>query len=276
LAVVVALVASSAGAAIERPTYLGPKPGAVRRVVTLAPSLTDFVLALGAGDRLVGVSRFDERPEVKKLERVGGFVDPSVEAVLALKADLVLVQPAPGNKAPVEKMAELGVSVLVLPMHSVASTLEAIREVGRALGLREKAEAIVNDIEATRARVRASARSLPRRRVLVVYGYKPLVVAGPGSFAVELLEDAGGVNAAADAGAPFAVYSAEAAMAARPEVVIDAADTSRGKETYLALPGLKQARWVKPASKELLQPGPGLGRGLEALFLAVHPDRGGL
>src|SRR4051812_17674805 len=88
---------------------LGPRPPAkIDRIVTLAPSLTATVLALGGGDKLVGVSRFDEAPEVAKIQRVGGFIDPSVETVVALKPSLLIVQKAPGNRDAVEKIAELG------------------------------------------------------------------------------------------------------------------------------------------------------------------------
>ena len=126
-------------AAPVAPRYLGPKPPKnVGRVVTLAPSVTEIVVALGAAERLVGVSRFDELPEVKSLPRVGGFVDPSVEAILGLRPDLVMVQPSPGNQRPVEKLAELGTPVLALPMHTVAQTLASIREAGRALGRAER------------------------------------------------------------------------------------------------------------------------------------------
>lgn len=258
----------------EGPQVLGPRSEApVRRVVTLAPSLTEMVLALGAGERLVGVSRFDERPEVAKLPRVGGFTDPSVEAVVALRPDLVLVFPGPGNQRPVRKLAELGVRVLVLPLHSVKDTLAAMRAVGQALGKAREAEALVSRIEATRAKVRAAAAKAKRPpRVLLVYGFEPLVVAGPGSFADELLRDAGGVNIAADAGTPYPVYSAERAVVARPDVVIDAADVDVGKEKYRQLPGLREARWVQVPTLALLQPGPSLGRGLEELYSLLYPN----
>ena len=96
-----AFLLAAAPPPVEQPRHLGPaSPARVLRVVTLAPSLTEAVLALGLQDRLIGVSRFDELPEVARLPRVGGFIDPSVEAVLALKPDLVLVQPAPGNQRP--------------------------------------------------------------------------------------------------------------------------------------------------------------------------------
>jgi iron complex transport system substrate-binding protein len=254
------------------PRLLGPKKqGKVQRVVTLAPSLTEMVIAMGARERLVGVSRFDVDKAVEGLPRVGGFVDPSVEAVVALKPDLVLVQPGPGNQRPVERMAELGIPVLLLPLHSVADTLAALRAVGKALGQEPQAEALISNIEASRARVREAAKKLPAPRVMLVYGFEPLVVAGPGSFADELLRDAGAINIAADGGSAYPVYSVERAVRARPGVVVDAADVDVGKEKIQALPGLSSARWVQVPSFALLQPGPSLGRGLEELFGLLHP-----
>lgn len=255
------------------PRFLGPKrEGKVRRVVTLAPSLTELVLALGAGSTLVGVSRFDEDKAVAALPRVGGFVDPSVEAVIALKPDLLLVQPGPGNQRPVERMAELGIPVLLLPLHTVADTLAAMRAVGQALGREKEAEALISRIEATRARIREAAKKRPAPRVLLVYGFEPLVVAGPGSFADELLRDAGAINVAADAGSAYPVYSVERAMRAQPEVVVDSAHVDVGKDKLQALPVLSAARWVEVPSFALLQPGPSLGRGLEELFGLLHPE----
>lgn len=253
-------------------SHLGPVPKRpVRRVVTLAPSLTDTVVALGAQQTLVGVSRFDEAPEVASLPRVGGFVDPSVEAVLRLKPDLVLVQPGPGNRRPVEKLAELGVSILLLPLHSVEDTLASLRAVGKALGKEAQAEARVAQIQASRKRVRAAAQRQLPVSVLFVYGFSPLVVAGPGSFADELLRDAGARNVASDTRQAYVVYSVERAVREKPEVVVDAADVDAGKEHLRALPGLRQARWVELPSKALLQPGPSLGVGLEQLFLQLYP-----
>jgi iron complex transport system substrate-binding protein len=253
------------------PRLLGPKPpDKVKRVVTLAPSLTEMVMALGATSSLVGVSRFDEAREVASLPRVGGFVDPSVEAVVALKPDLVLVQPGPGNQRPVEKMAEVGVPVLLLPLHTVADTLAALHAVGKALGKEKEAHVLVQRIESTRARIREAAKARKSPRVLFVYGFEPLVVAGPGSFADELLRDAGGINIAADAGSAYPVYSVERVLRARPDVVVVVSGMSAGKDKLASLPGLSRARWVELPSMALLQPGPSLARGLEELFQALH------
>ncbi|WP_052519635.1 ABC transporter substrate-binding protein [Archangium violaceum] len=254
------------------PRFLGPKPPEkVKRVVTLVPSLTETVIALGAGSTLVGVSTFDEAKEVAGLPRVGGFVNPSIERVVGLEPDLVLVQPGPGNQRAVETMARVGVPILLLPLHTVADTLEAMRAVGKALGKQKEAEALVQGIESTRARIRERAKGSQAPRVLFVYGFEPLVVAGPGSFADELLRDAGAINVASEAGSAYAVYSLERAVGSRPEVVVDAADVDVGKDKVAALPSLSQARWVELPSMALLQPGPSLGRGLEELFALLHP-----
>lgn len=270
--VLTGVLGSLAAHGLEAPRYLGPKaPKQVRRVVTLAPSITEIVVALGLAERLVGVSRFDELPEVKAVARVGGFVDPSIEAILALRPDLVLVQPAPGNQRPVEKLAELGTPVLALPMHTIAQTLTSIREVGRALGRPWRAEEVARTIESTRARIRSLVPPGRPPRVLVVYEWEPLVVAGPGSFADELLRDAGGTNAAQKAQTPFPVYPVEAAVASAPEVVVDAAHDPRAAERYRALAGLNRARWVRLPSGDLMHPGPNLARGLEELHRLIHP-----
>ncbi len=268
------LVATSA-LAVEQPQYLGPTPKGpekLKRIVTLAPSLTETVLELGERERLVGVSRFDEFPEVKSVRRVGGFIDPSIEAVIALRPDLVLVQPAPGNQRPVEKLAELGVPVLALPMHTIGQTLQSIREVGRVLGRPEKAEEIVRRIEATREQARRRAVDRPKLRVLFVYDFEPLVVAGPGSFADELLRDVGAKNAAEKADTPYPVYPVEAVLAAKPDVIIDSDHDPHGADKLRRLAKLKDARWIRLPSEDLMHPGPNLGRGLEHLARALYPD----
>lgn len=270
LSLAVSLALAAGGA-----EWLGPKPKAeVRRVVTVAPSLTETVLRLGAGATLVGVSRFDEAKEVAALPRVGGFIDPSVEAVLALKPDLLVVAKAPGNQGPVEKLASLGVPVLALPLTTVADVLEAIRALGAALGKGAEGEALVKRIEATRARVREQAkRRGTRPRVLFVYGWTPLVVAGPGSYAHELLTDCGAENVARAATTAYPVYSLESVVRLKPDVIIDAADVPDGREQVQALAPLAKVRWVELPSKDLLHPGPSLEAGLQTLaeLLAKRP-----
>lgn len=251
--------------------WLGPKPPEkVTRVVTVAPSLTETVLALGASSTLVGVSRFDEAPEVEKLTRVGGFNDPSVETVLSLKPQLVLLQKAPGNQKSVEKLAELGVPILALPLTGVDDVLESIGLIGHTLGKDAEAKALTTKLTTARASIRSRAAKLPHPRVLFVYGFSPLVVAGPGSYAHELLVDAGGINVVEASPSAYPTYSAERAVALKPDVVIDSAFGMDDRSTLRHLEGLKNARWVATHSQALLHPGPALADGLEELFALIH------
>ncbi|AKU92299.1 ABC transporter substrate-binding protein [Vulgatibacter incomptus] len=269
LALLFAAFIPTKAARADEPYRLG-EPGRAKpvRVVTLAPSITEIALDLGEGGALVGVSRYDDAPEVAALPRVGGFVDPAPEAILALKPDLLVVQPAPGNRGPVERLAQLGVPVLVLPLHTVDEVLASVRALGAALGSPEKGEALARRIVSDLDEVRAKAARLPRKRALIVYGWQPLVVAGPGSFADALLTAAGGENVAARASGAYPTLSAEAALAADPEVVVDA---SGGHGAGAPLPGLS-ARIGRPRSSALFRPGPRMMEAARELFRLLHGD----
>lgn len=244
-----------------------PKPAA--RVVTLAPSLTETVLALGAKDALVAVSRFCDFPEVAGLPRTGGLNDLSVETVVALKPELVVVQKAQGNQKAVETLARLGVPVLALTLTTVDDVATAMTELGRALGREAKAKELVDALAAARAKERAVKAAKPKT-VLFVVGFSPLVVAGPGSFPHELLEDCGVRNIVEKAPTAYPTYSLERAVQLAPDVVVDASDVREGRETVEALPPMKKARWVTLPNKDVLHPGPALAKALPSLCAVVR------
>ena len=250
--------------------HLGPAvPRQVQRVVTLAPSLTEVVLALDAQERLVGVTRFDDDPRVAKVARIGGYNDPQPEAVLGVKPDLVLAEPAPSNRGPVEALARLGVPVEAFPLTAVADIEDAIAGIAQLLGVPEKGRELNAKLEAARKKSRDEVAHQPRVRALLVFGLEPLVVAGPGSFAVELLEDTGGENAAKGSSSPFFRWSAEAAVRSAPEVIVlCGVDAPPGRP---ALPGMEKTRTVKLRSAALLHPGPRLGEALTDLAAALRP-----
>ncbi|HYD41284.1 MAG TPA: helical backbone metal receptor [Anaeromyxobacter sp.] len=282
------LLAAAPAAAADRPwpdggpgtaaggaRWLGPPPPAVpRRVVSLAPSLTDVVVALGRTDRLVGVTKFDDAPEVKGLARVGGFLDPSAEAVLALRPDLVLWFADGGAMPAVSRLAELGIPVLALPIVNVADVLAACRSVGAALGDRPAGERLAARLEDTIARSRARAARLPPRRVLFIVGREPLVVAGPGSYPDELLRVVGARNVV-EGTVAWPVLPVERAAALDPDVVVDAAVREHGRggnRALAAIPAVRRGAVRRLASDAALRPGPGLERALPMLFEAIHPE----
>jgi len=261
--------------ASEGATWLGPPPPAEpRRIVSIGPSMTDIVVALGRADRLVGVTRFDDAPEVRAVERVGGFLDPSIEAVVALRPDLVLWLTDGGAMPAVSKIAELGVPVLAIPVVGLADVLAACRAVGQALGDPRGGERLTSGLEAFIARTRARAQGLPTRRVLFIVGRDPLVVAGPGSYPDELLRVVGARNVVGGTVA-WPVFPVERAAALDPDVVVDAAINERGSGTDRALsaiPAVRRGAIRLLPNDDALRPGPRLTSALDALLAAVHPE----
>ena len=255
------------------PEWLGPPaPASPRRVVSLAPSLTDTVLALGEGALLVGVTRYDDAPEVRSLPRVGGFLDPSPEAVLALRPDLVLWLTDGGAFPAVKRIAELGVPVRAIPVVTVADVFACARLTGEALGTPAAGERLARSLEEAVSSAAARARSRQRVRVLMVIGRDPLVVAGPGSYPDALLAIAGGVNVAE--GRPWPVYSLEKAAAANPDLVVDAAvlEPADGMARLSAIPAVRAGRVARLPNDDALRPGPRLPAALEDLLRALHPE----
>ncbi|MCA1828714.1 MAG: ABC transporter substrate-binding protein [Myxococcales bacterium] len=250
--------------------HLGPpSPERARRVVTLAPSLAEVVLALDAGDRLVGVTRFDDDARVAKLPRIGGYNDPQPEAVLAVKPDLVLAEPAPANRGPVETVARLGVPIEAFPLSTVQDIEQAIEGIARLLGVADRGRAVNAAIERARTQARNASAGKPRIRTLLVFGLDPLVVAGRTGFAGELLEDAGGENAAGNLDKPFFRFSAEAAVRAAPEVIVlCGVDTPAGRAP---VPGLEKTRTARLRSTALMHPGPRIPEALDDLAAALRP-----
>lgn len=250
--------------------WLGPPPPVpATRVISLAPSITETVLALGAKDSLIGVSRFCEFPEVAKLPRAGGFNDVSVETIVALKPQVLVVAKSPGNQKAVETISRLGISVLALPLTTVDDVATAMTALGKVLGRDAEAKALVDELAAARAKERAVAVKKPKQ-VLFVVGFAPLVVAGPGSFAHELLEDCGAKNAAQKAPTAYPMYSMEKAVTLVPDVVVDASDVKDGRDAVEKLGAMKKAKWVTVPTKALLHPGPALAKALPSLCELVR------
>lgn len=268
--VVVALLLTACrdAAPPANPTHaltLGPTPTKIERLVTLAPSLTDVVIALGATERLVGVTRFDDATAVADLPRVGGYSDPSAEAILRLDPDLVLCQPSPGNRGAVELIAREGIGVRVLPLQSLADIENAYRSIGALLGLDAKANELIRDLHAARERAAKATSSRSRRpRVVLLYGMDPLVAAGPGSYGDDLLTAAGAENLVAGSTQSWPRLSVEWLAARKPDVVLLAGFGAHGVASA-NLPAGLDLPTVALESPGMLRPGPRVGEALEEL-----------
>lgn len=305
--VVVALVSMASGPALAGEAWRGPPSFEARflgrrparppaRIVSVAPNVTELIFALGAGGRVVGVTRYDDYPpEVTALTRVGGFLDPNPEVILGLAPDLIIAAPNASNRGVLDRLAALGTPVLVVPGNSFADLFYALDAIGDALGggaaakARDLERRLSVEVEAIRALIRG--RTTPR--VAVVYDRQPLVLAGPGSFADTLLGMVGAQNVV-KVEVEYPSYSREQLLLDAPEVIIDASSvhwalkTGTSTSSLRALPldgrDADSAFWAQAASvparrpprvfvvqgTALLRPGPRLISALRELALAVH------
>jgi cobalamin transport system substrate-binding protein len=255
-----------------------------QRIISLAPSLTETVFALGLGDQLVGVSVYcDYPPAATHIDKVGTFLTPNVEAIIAKKPDVVLAIPSPGNRSGVESLRDLGIKVVVVDPNTLAQIKDAIRTIGRELGRDTEAQAVLGRIDAQFAEVIARLGDVPRRRVLMVVGQTPLIAVGRGTFQNELIEMARGTNVAASASSAWPHLSLEYAIAAAPEVIIDTSmgdEESRGGKGALAfweafptIPAVRDQHVFGYKAYEVLRPGPRIGDAFAAMARYIHPEK---
>lgn len=250
-----------------------------QRIVSLAPSLTELVFALGAGAQVVGVTRFDNYPaEVAHLPRVSGVVDPEPESVLRLNPDFVISIPAAADGHGIATLKRLGVRVVTVPAATLADLWASIDTLGEALNRRAAAAALKRRIMRQLAEAEkkaATARGSAILRLLVVVGRKPLVAAGPGSFIDAILSLAGAQNVLVRGGS-FPVVDVEAIAALDAEAVVDLAEGGevQGKAFWQAFPYLRAVRnnrIIFLAQDTLVRPGPRLGEGLKLLADSLWP-----
>ncbi|MEW5855714.1 MAG: helical backbone metal receptor [Myxococcota bacterium] len=260
-----------------------PPRRAPARIVSLAPSVTEMVFALGAGSRLVGVTRFCDVPvEATRLPKVGGFADASLEAILGLKPDLVIAVRAEGNRKVADRLVDLGVPVLVVPGTTLADVFTALRMIGDALNVGDAAGKLRASIQAELDEVRRRVSGLPPTRVLLLYDHRPLIVAGPGSFGHELLTLAGGDNACVQGAVPYPTMNVEAVIACAPRMILDASmggrDDDKGAQAralfsrYASIPAVRENKVLAIPGGALMRPGPRVGQDVRTLAMLMHPE----
>jgi iron complex transport system substrate-binding protein len=247
------------------------------RIVSLNPSLTAILVALGAGDLLVGVDDFSAQQQLAlaALPTVGGLYDPSLEAVVALRPDLVVLVPSAAQRDFRAQLETLGVPVLALAPLSFEEVLASIETLGARTGHAAAAHARVAAIQAARAEVERAAAGRPRPRAVLVLQREPLFVVGAGSFIDEMMRSAGARNVGAEFSEPYPRASLEWLVAARPEVILDASSEPGTARQFWSrwpsLPAVERGRVVSLAPGVATLPGPELDHALRVLGEALAP-----
>jgi iron complex transport system substrate-binding protein len=286
LALVLVLIAAAPAQALVLRDMRGREvslPAAPARIVSLVPSFTESAFALGGEARLVGVSDFcDWPPAARGKPRVGGMINPSLEAIVALKPDLVIGTDEGNREETFLALRRLGIPVYVVHAHRVAEMYDLITRVGELTGRREAVGPVVADIRRRIDAVRAAVRARPAPRVLYVLWPDPLLVPGRDSHLTELIELAGGRSITAAEPVQYVRFSIEAAVARAPEVIV-LADHSSGASTagraapekwqaLTSVPAIRAGRLHSADLSILHRYGPRVPEGLAMLARMIHPE----
>jgi iron complex transport system substrate-binding protein len=244
---------------------------ATPRLISLAPSLTEIVFALGCGGRLVGDTAYDNYPTAARtLPHVGDVRTADLERVAALHPTAVLaLHDEEPEASPIER--RLGVPVIYLPNRDLSDLDSDVAGVGRACGRESQAAALVGSLERRIAAIRVRAQSSSHApSVLYLIGL-PGYAAGPHSFLSDMIAAAGGVNVAASANEPYPNLNAEAIVKMDPDVIIVAGDTPfdesvRAREPWRSLRAVRLGHVVRPPSDDIMERvGPRIVDGLDWL-----------
>lgn len=254
-------------------------PARVERVITLAPNLTEIVFAIGAGDRVVGNTSYCDYPaEAKNVAKVGDTLQPSLERIIALRPQVVLVSTASQLEVFTQQLQRQNIAVFVTDPHDLEGVFKSIEQIGRMLDHEQQAQTLVQNLRERTNAVEQAVKPAQPLRVFYQVSGEPLYAPGRDAFVTDLMRRAGATSVTADLPGAWLRYSNESALAARPEAIILPTGGSMGAansqvaEALRNSPAAQAGRVYKINDDHLARPGPRAVLGLEEMARALHPE----
>jgi ABC-type Fe3+-hydroxamate transport system substrate-binding protein len=289
LLVLVAALAAAPAAALTVRDMMGREvtlPAPPRRIVSLVPSVTEIVFALGAEDRLVGRTDYCEYPPAARGKpSVGGMVNPSLETLVALKPDLVIATDEGNREETFQQLARLRIPTYLVHATRLSALLDLIGRVGELTGHAAAVAPLTDGLARRVDAVRRAVAPFPRPRVLYVIWPEPLIVPGRESLLTELIDVAGGESVTGQERQAYVRFSVEAAVALAPQVIVlaDHASANGGGSgagrpepekwrRFTSVPAIRAGRLHSVDLSILHRYGPTVVDGLESLARLIHPE----
>jgi len=279
LALLLALACGSGGESVEtgHDDFGRPFPPleSAQRIVSLGPSSTEILYTLGAGDRLVGRSRWDRWPvAVLSIPEAGDAIRPSIERVLALHPDLVVLYAATDNRPAADALTRAGVPVVALRIDRIEQYLGAVRLLGALAGARERGDSVASALRTELDEVRRRTAGGTRPSVFLPAWEQPLMTLGRGSFLSELVEIAGARNVYADRAEPSLTISMEDVVRRDPDIVLTgpvSAARIKGDPAWRVLRAVREGRVLAYDTMLVSQPSTRLGEAARSLSALLRP-----
>jgi len=249
-----------------------------QRIVSLAPANTEIVFAIGAGDKLVAGTTYDDYPaQAKSLPKIGDFNAPNIEKTASYRPDLVLAAGGIQDKLR-SKLESLGMKVYVVDPKTYDGTIQTIENIGKLAGAEAGAGQVGDKMTAAQQTVQAAVADLPKKTTFLEIYSKPLMTAGKATYIDDMIGIAGGDNIGAQAGAGFPNFSTEVLVKDDPQVYIaDSGSMSKPGDInqragFSALTAVKDGHVYVIDDDTIARPGPRLALGLLALARDIHPE----
>ena len=245
------------------------------RIVSLNPTTTEILFAIGAGKRLVGRSEYDNFPDsAKAVPSLGPALRPSVEAIVAARPDLVVLYASEDNRPAFDRLRQAGIPTVAFKLDSIEQFRRDTELLGRMTGDSATAVAVVDSVSATLERVRRATSGLPRPTVFIPTWEKPIIAIGGGSFMSELVEIAGAANVYASVPGPSATVTIEDVVSRNPDFVLVGRDREgaiRSMANWRAIPAVGAGHMLAFDFDLVSRPSVQLGAAAVALAKVFHP-----
>jgi len=252
-----------------------------KRIVSLAPNITEILFDLGLDEEIVGVSIHCNYPEKAKTKvRVGSYINVDFERIVFLKPDLIIATGAGNTREMVERLEKLGFPTYVLFPKNLSDIFKSIFHLGRVVNREKEASRVVQEMNQRSQRVVERAKGLPRPRVFLQIGEAPLVTVGKGSFANDILQLAGGENIASTEKEMYPRVGIEEVLKRAPEVILISSMNPKGDyekvlqewSRWKTIPAVKNGRIHLINSDLIDRPSPRIIESLEEIARLLHPE----
>jgi iron complex transport system substrate-binding protein len=253
-----------------------------KRIVSLAPNITEILFGLGLDEEIVGVSIHCNFPEKAKTKvRVGSYISLDYERITSLKPDLIIATGAGNTREMVDRLEKLGFSTYVIYPKNFDDILKNTAHIGQVVNREKEARVIVEGMRKRSRRVVELTKGLPRPKVFIQIGDAPMVTVGKGSFADDLIRLAGGENVAGKEKEVYPRFGMEEILKRSPEVIIISSMNPKGDyqkilqewTRWKTIPAVKNGRIHLIDSDLIDRPSPRIIDGLEELARVLHPER---
>lgn len=256
-------------------------PCPARRIISLAPSVTEILFALGLNEEIAAVTNYCDYPKaVLNKPRIGGFINPSIEKIVSLKPDLIITTRDGNRWETIHRLSDLGFSVYLIDPMSFYGVTKTIYHVGGMVGREEESKKIVVNMISKKEEIAARTKSLPKPKVFFQIGYAPIITVGRETLADDLIRLAGGKSISENELISYPLYSIETILSKAPEVIM-ISSMDRNKDymnlvekwrNWKSIPAVRMNTIHVIDSNLVDRPTPRIVEGLEALAKMIHPE----